>query len=144
MREIVFRGKEKANGKWMYGGVQRCGGDPGEKLFLVPYNFIQPITFVEIYPETFGDYIQHKDKNGKRIFEGDIIEDNFGNSGVITYSEHFLDWRIVFFKGRQDLINKDGARVFEWAYPMSLKVIGNIHDNAKLLSGEYKEVLWNG
>jgi hypothetical protein len=144
MREIVFRGKRKDNGEWMYGGVRRCGGDPGEQLFLVPYDFIPPFTFVEIYPETFGDYIQHKDKNGKRIFEGDVVEDNFGNSGVITYSEHFLDWRIVFCKGRQDLINEYGARVFDWAYPMTLEVIGNVHDNAALLSREYKEVLWNG
>jgi hypothetical protein len=148
MREIVFRGKKKANGEWMYGGVRRGGGDPGEKIFLLPHDFIPPFTFVEIYPETFGEYTQHKDKNGKRIFEGDVVRFyyDFPNVQVdwVEWKEYYpaFDLRNSWFSCTNNLVkllNDDTAK---------LEIIGNIHDQPlftnleyiRLLSEEYSRV----
>ena len=90
----------------------------------------------EVHPETVGQYTGLKDRNGVKIFEGDVIEDSYGNIGVIDYSCHFVQWRIIFRKGREDLIDKYGVgcSIFDWIYPrITLRVIGNIHDNPELL-----------
>jgi hypothetical protein len=142
MRELVFRGKKKANGEWMFGGVQRCGGDPGEKLFLVPYNFIPPITFVEIYPETFGEYTQLKDINSKRIFEGDVVRFYYDFPNVQV---DWVEWKEgcypAFDLGNSwfnctnnlvKLLNDDTAK---------LEIIGNIHDQPLFANLEYIRTL---
>jgi hypothetical protein len=87
---------------------------------------------------TVKEIVWYTDAKGidLRIFEGDIVQDKYENIGVVIYSEHFLEWRIVFFNGRKDLLAKEGVRIFEWVYPrMMLKIIGNKFDNPELLSG---------
>jgi uncharacterized phage protein (TIGR01671 family) len=127
MREIIFRGKRKDNREWVYGFYRSYIYRKKKHVWLETIDRTW-----EIKPETVGQFTGQKDSAGKKIFEGDIVEDTFGNIGVITYSDHFLDWRVVFFKGRQDLLNEQGARIFEWVYPkMMLKVIGTVHDGVE-------------
>jgi hypothetical protein len=56
MREIVFRGKCKANGEWVYGGVLRYDDDREEKAYIVIKSISLPFSFVEVNPETLGQY----------------------------------------------------------------------------------------
>jgi uncharacterized phage protein (TIGR01671 family) len=131
MREIVFRGKRTDGGEWVYGGIPRYGEEACSPAYIITAGIIPG--YFEVIPETAGQYTGLKDSNGVRIFDEDIVEDTFGNTGVIAYSDHFLDWRIVFFKCRPNLLDEYGARVFEWVYPkMMLKIIGNTHDNPEL------------
>jgi hypothetical protein len=158
MREIEIRGKREDTGEWVYGFY--VVADEKHYIFtgktglsqVTPVHRLMYKDFekYEVIPETVGQYtglkaadsnryisVSGKKEKDLRIFEGDIVEDKFGNTGVIKYSDHFLDWRIVFFKGRQDLLNELGARIFEWVYPkIMLKVIGNRWDNPELLSRE--------
>lgn len=80
-----------------------------------------------------------KDKNGKLIFEGDIVKTKHDDVGVVIYSDHFLEWRIIFKKGRKHLLDNEefGVPMFDFTENAIgkniLKVIGNIHENPELL-----------
>ena len=69
MREIKFRGKRIDNGQWVYGDVARIY--PAGKIIGIHDWFSRRI--YEIDPETIGQYTGLKDKNGKEIYEGDIL-----------------------------------------------------------------------
>ena len=133
MREILFRGKRADNGEWVYGFYSPVN----LPIFGNQGHFINENGFraVEVIPETVGEYTGLTDKNGKKIFEGDIVECKWFNAMVrIEHRKHL----IIFSDGSfcaewyigQDNYHNDLHNTFD------RKVIGNIHDNPELLEVE--------
>ena len=140
MREILFRGKRKDNGEWWYGLPCRTLNKEGEDILNIQCweRDEKGVTGIHepVIPETIGQYTGLLDKNGKKIFEGDIVKKSWiyhyyvGNERKEKINT-FIG-QIVFYKGRYEMkeqgeiigISHDG----EW-----IEVIGNIHDNPLLL-----------
>ena len=130
MREILFRGRDIAH-NWHYGVPL---------IFTEDYVCITaPHTYNKaVQPETVGQYTGLTDKNGKKIFEGDICRFREWNNGDMCWIGK------VHYEHQQFLISGDANKEFQTPFflvmsrfiPKNIEVIGNIHDNPELLKGE--------
>ena len=128
MREILFRGKRIDNGEWVEGYVYSFPPVCRIRRWLPVFKRYGD---VDVNPSTVGQYTGLTDKNGKRIFEGDIVE----KDGVVMY--------VVEFRGSWSLWDYDGNEGFlrNWCSSHYLNgedvggcvVIGNVYDNYELL-----------
>ena len=128
MREILFRGKRTDNGEWIEGDLLQTRYHSGH----IEYQ-IMPQTPVSsaypVIPETVGQYTGLTDKNGKRIFEGDVVITRTTSSKFterIEYSAEYV--RFVCITNNDIPFPMDSQFKYE--------IIGNIHDNPELLGEE--------
>ena len=131
MRKILFRGKSEDNGEWVY-GYYACIGKH-HYILTGKLNLIGAVNFEHylVIPETVGQYTGLKDKNGKKIFEGDIIgTDRFGVGhqidGYVVYNENNGQYELVF-----DL--DDNGKMYV-RLERNVIVEGNIHDNPEIMN----------
>lgn len=139
MREILFRGKTES-GQWVYGDFAH----PCHIVFTsIGFDEVLnqenvPIVNEElVVPETVGQYTGLTDKNGKKIFEGDIVKftdryksiDNKEQSGIAKIE--FLNCKFMYL-GCYDRGNP-GVWLSLSDSSVKFEVIGNIHDNPELL-----------
>ena len=138
MREILFRGKgdKKYNdGMWYFGVPIRC--DDGD--WQICTNNSKRV----VIPETIGQYTGVTDKNGERIFEGDIVKYKeackFGdNDEMEEAEEQYLCTNIVEFKNGRffPLPQRCDCEDYFFSYgSYDFEVVGNVHDNPELLRG---------
>ena len=129
MREILFRGKRVDNGEWVEGFY--CG--KANKTFFSPAEdsaqiIDKDLWWHEVIPETVGQYTGLTDKNGKKIFEGDILS-YIDNDDDVQYIS-------VVFEECAFLIEDSGitgSDLLTSYVCLGLTVAGNIHDNPELL-----------
>jgi uncharacterized phage protein (TIGR01671 family) len=156
-REILFRGKQVDTGEWAYGYYVNCSGT-GCQLYETRHYIVEyPDKWREVYTATVGQYTGLKDRNGKRIFEGDVVRYTFDSPDDPTATENGLkprigrifwsEWRASFAvtAGRKgsDAINSDvaqyvrGRGIYEYVRGANtVEVVGNIYDNPELLNSE--------
>lgn len=132
MREILFRGKRTINGDWVYGDFVHVNERKSLRDSIFVYDSeTQSFNDYEINPSTLGQYTGLTDKNGKRIFEGDIIK-RFWLGAEILYCVRY-DGENAHFICKA--LNKIGFTTFDGDGEM-FEVIGNIHDNKSLLNNQ--------
>lgn len=145
MREILFRGKREYDNEWVYGHLV-IESNEQQPIIVSILTFddyeddevdeqnIRDFYYYYVDPETVCQFTGLYDKNGRKIFEGDIVErggriwrvkygDNYGKFMMTTYTEKGVSW----------------DRDFDTIPPDWCEVIGNIYDNPELL-----EVKQNG
>ena len=136
MREILFRGKRIDNGEWVEDSNTYIKDNDGVWLEDGCCDV------VKVNPETIGQYTGLTDKNGKTIFEGDIVN--------IIYEEYLIENCVVVFGDYNVFRDEWGYRYSTCGFALKFddgsgytnltrkniyEVVGNIHDNPELLEG---------
>ncbi len=147
MREIKFRGRRVDTGEWVYGDLvtkedgysytDRSREKPSSNCWIIEQKGELCIDefssgcavwthekFIQVIPKTVGQYTGLKDKNGKEIYEGDVVR-CWGGEYRQGYWEH----------DRKITINNMINDCFMMGEHEFIEVIGNIHDNPELLGG---------
>ena len=143
MREILFRGKRADNGKWVYGyyfEAKEHWHDHGKHEAWIATDFVQNGGWCNVRgkyavdPDTVGQYTGRTDKNGKKIFEGDIVKvtDDYGEMNVCSCGIGY----VLFYDGVWYIDDEVNDGLYDVSKIYYIEVIGNIHDNPELLKGE--------
>ena len=132
MREILFRGREKGGAKWFEGDLSFLVHDKIKCYIFPPDGYDSPDRY-EVDPETVGQYTGLDDKNGRKIFEGDLVKLDGWTPPAM---------QIAFIEGAFCLADADEVGEYcgdihyiHHAGDNQTTVIGNIHDNPELLRG---------
>ena len=123
MREILFRGKRIGKNEWV----------EGDLIHLPNGIAILANGYAYVIPETVGQYTGVKDKNGKRIFEGDIVycKSRLDNANMVVIFE-CGQFRMVLSENYRNYQTNSG---FYDINCFDKEVVGNIYDNPELLKG---------
>ena len=133
MREILFRGKRKDNGEWAFGYFALITEDDRPAIRVRESDWH---SWVDVSPETVGQFTGLSDKNKKKIFDGDILLAPNKKKAVVSFGTY------------SPYIGSPGADTFEcWklkvgnnecpltkTISVEMEIIGNIYDNPELIS----------
>lgn len=133
MREILFRGKDFSgviNHSWCFGSLDTTEDDRAIIIYLDRFgNKCQ----ISVNPETVGQYIGLTDKNGTKIFEGDVVK-------RFLLGKMYI-FQIGYDNGLASFIGQAGIKFTTFDYDSAefasaeFEVVGNIYDNPELLGG---------
>jgi uncharacterized phage protein (TIGR01671 family) len=136
MREILFRGKRLDNGEWVEGSLHiewvetRKDGSRNKDYRILGMR--GECYYVD--SDTVGQYTMLWDKNGKKIFEGDIIKDDWRKIYRVIFTTKSCGFMAECAVAPNEY--EKGCYRFGDAWCETIAVIGNIHDNPELLKGE--------
>lgn len=151
MREILFRGKRVDNGEWVQGFLSKSRNieeKPAELKFCIDWEEKGVMISSIVDPKTIGQYTGLTDKNGTKIFEGDILRATSEDTkepvyAVVGYGKfkdpNFLDddsvigWYAEFRGVKTTILNGESEGC---AISSISEVLSNIHDNPELLKEE--------
>ena len=137
MREIKFRGKHIISQKWIYGDLiheEWIGGKP----IMIKHKK----TAHSVLEDTIGQYTGLHDKNGKEIYEGDIVKKLIWNELKFEAEgdgQEYCYAKVMYIEELAGfyLVNRDNKILWEVSEDKyNIEVTGNIYDNPELLKGE--------
>lgn len=139
MREILFRGKRVDNGEWAYGDLLTCDDE------MEIYSESHGENGGWVIPETVGEYTGLTDKNGVKIFEGDIVKGTAYSAkfvGIIVWIDEIGGFGVRYRK-RQEATAWENSSILKRASEgrtgeFTAEIIGNIYDNPELDKGGNK------
>ena len=141
MREIKFRGKRTDNGKWVYGSllidyatgkffIHSLGNSVNDSDKVGEEGILNFVAF-EVIPETVSQYTGLKDRNGKEIFDGDIVVAWSQGYRAVGEVKQRIDGLWIMYPAYQK--GKMWGLCPNPKGDTSIEIIGNIHDNYELL-----------
>ena len=121
MREILFRGKRMSDGEWLYGSLLQVNRKGATECCIHSDRYSHLIDHA-----TVGQFTGLTDKNGKRIFEGDIVKGLFLFGMEVRSVVTFMDgaFGLLWQRG-----NVPEFSAFTSICNVEYEVIGNVHDN---------------
>lgn len=142
MREILFRGKRVGIEEWVEGFYLTSPEFDNQEIAVITTD--KPRNPWYVSKETVGQFTGLTDKNGKKIFEGDIVTNEwyfikgvsvvkFGHYKTLDMDKDFQQGHLGFYLEHNDLINLKSVRRDMMYFANKCEVIGNIHNNPKLL-----------
>ena len=141
MREIKFKGFSKKLNKWIYGDLIQSGSKSyiAKQGFLTPYECLgTPVGVLgfennedifEVEPGSIGQYTGLKDKNGKEIYEGDIVE-------CVSCKEKDRKYKVAWCDKFLGFILEHKKEKYQISIFNDFKIIGNVFENPELLEQE--------
>ena len=149
MREILFRGKRVDNGEWVKGFYVIIAGE-NHCIFTGRLDITRgriDYEYFKVGPETIGQFTGLTDKNGNKIFEGDILKATSEDTGEPIYAvvgygkfndpnslddDSIIGWYAEFRGIKTTILNGESEGC---SIPSACEVVSNIHDNPELLEG---------
>lgn len=131
MREILFRGKQVDNGEWIKGFLTKSRNIEEKPALLKPcidYEEKGVMMSSIVDPSTVGQFTGLADKNGNKIFEGDIL--------IFYNGEEFSNYEVIWFGNAYKVLMEGEMEIqddLDLFFCEHSEVIGNIHDNPELL-----------
>ena len=135
MREILFRGKRVDGYGWIYGGLIYDEAEYNQPRIVIGREYSTGTFFNAQAPrvmrDTVGQYTGLTDKNGKKIFEGDIVQGTI----VSAWNKALIRCEVVYNKDSFISVERtrNQDRVHKVKFAKDIEVIGNIYDNPELL-----------
>lgn len=124
MREILFRGKRTYNGEWVEGYLIGKGMTAACTTYYLRCDYKE----FAVDHTTVGQYIGMRDKNGKRLFEGDIVRTKYGRICKVVWHGYIPVYDLIPI-ANFDSKAPDKHDLF---HSENLEVIGNIYDNPQI------------
>lgn len=139
-REILFRGKRMDNGEWAEGlpGYDADGNITNIEVFK-GYSCCYPL---EVHPKTICQYTGLTDKNGRKIFEGDIVKGVAYSTdfiGYIIWIDEIAGFGVRHFNTHREPTAWENSSILKaiqkWKHPneFQAEIIGNMFDNPELI-----------
>ena len=127
MREIKFRGVDIADGEWIYGSLVKVGKD----YHILGKGETEAHEYNIVDEESIGQYTGLKDKNGKEIYEGDILKYKRNDISEENFKLYWNEKMSAFYL--QNILWPDDDIPVKYYRIENFEIIGNIFENKELL-----------